>query len=173
MKYSLFLVEDEKCSFKYLGATTLWDKFVKGKYKGSGIEWAKHLKECSCPHNRVFLLHATNDYEIHKRVALECSNKWNVKDNPLFLNTKTELGVPEILDDELHEFRQKIGYRDYDKLVKDQMDPDIKMYTAKEEKIMKGQVIETNLYLLTRPMELTIVQLMISIISVTLYLWIV
>jgi len=131
MKYSLFLVEDKKCPLKYLGATTLWNKFVKGKYKGSGIEWVKHLKECGCPHNRVFLLHATNDYEIHKKVALECSNKWNVKDNPFFLNTYIERGVPEILDDELHEFRQKIGYSDYDKLVKDQMEPDIKMYTSK------------------------------------------
>ena len=38
MKYSLFLVYDYECEFRYLGATTHYKKLKEGKYKGSGLQ---------------------------------------------------------------------------------------------------------------------------------------
>ena len=131
MKYSLFLVYDYECEFRYLGATTNYKKLKEGNYRGSGTLWKKHLKECSHSHSTIIILHTTDNHEEHKEKAKYYSKKYNIVENYWFLNLQEEHGVPELLeDDELNQFCKKIGRREYDKLVKNQLDCDINIETT-------------------------------------------
>jgi hypothetical protein len=100
VEYTIFLAEGVNgCSYCYLGATTrIID--IGNSYKGSGLAWLEHLKECKS--HIFYIVHKTKRHKKHQKVAKKLSRELNIVKDKTFLNKQKESGVPK------HTYR--VGY---------------------------------------------------------------
>jgi hypothetical protein len=86
--YYLCVKTHQKTGLKYLCQTRKKDPY---KYKGSGTDWVKHLKEHGVKHDTEILIECRTKEEL-KTYGLYYSNLWNVVDSPEWANLKPEDG---------------------------------------------------------------------------------
>ena len=88
MIYYLCVKTHQKTGLKYLCQTKQNNPH---KYRGSGVNWLKHLKEHGHEHTTE-ILHECHTKEELKKYGLHYSSLWNVVDSIEWANLKPEDG---------------------------------------------------------------------------------